>query len=107
MPYGGVGFEAWPSSCEGERDGVRFSLLLYHRIVLGVVIALVVTRRELIIRVHNTQLPPSRKFKPNQQFKQPQSLKSRQSGGQSSSTSRPMGSQFMHPVIGQGLIFFK
>lgn len=51
-----------------------------------------------------SQLPPFKKFKPNQQS---QSFKPRQSGGQSSSSSRPAGTQFMRPVPGQGLICFK
>ncbi|KAJ1256807.1 hypothetical protein BS78_K304000 [Paspalum vaginatum] len=55
----------------------------------------------------HSQPPPPKKSKPNQQFHQPQSFKSKQPGGQSSSASRPMGSQFLRPVPGKGLICFK
>jgi len=55
----------------------------------------------------HSQAPQSKKFKPNQQSQQPQSFKTKQAGEQSFSSSRPMGSQFLRPVSGQGLICFK
>ena len=55
----------------------------------------------------SSQRPPFKKFKPNQNSQPSQPFKPRQSGGQSSSSSRPAGSQFLRPVPGQGLICFK
>ncbi|CAN6343017.1 unnamed protein product [Urochloa humidicola] len=51
-----------------------------------------------------SQRPPSKKFKQNHHS---QSFKPRQSGGQSSSSSRPTELSFMRPVPGQGLMCFK
>lgn len=55
----------------------------------------------------SSQRPSSKKFKSNQHYQHSLSFKPKQSGGQSSSASRPTGSQFMRPVPGQGLICFK
>ncbi|CAN6381803.1 unnamed protein product [Urochloa humidicola] len=52
----------------------------------------------------SSQRPPFKKFKQNHNT---QSFKPRQSGGQSSSSSRPAEFPFMHPVPGQGLKCFK
>ncbi|WVZ52437.1 hypothetical protein U9M48_003492 [Paspalum notatum var. saurae] len=48
-----------------------------------------------------SQPPYSKKTKPNQQFQQSQSFQPKQSSGQSSSVSRPTGSEFMCLVLGQ------